>query len=237
MTFENYLNNKIMLADGAFGTYFASKYGTGALPECANITDPSKVIDIHSDYIKAGANLIRTNTFACNTLNLGPDMKKLGDHISAGCRLAFMASSLYSDTSDIQDSNTGIPNTGISYTDQSGSDENSDARINDTNAANQGKRQIFVAGDIGPIPFIPGQDDEKISEEYFFMVQTMYNSGIKIFLFETFAGIDNILKSLNWLKEKKENEPDLEEIPASVRKEVEFIPVSDFEEVIPIVIQ
>ncbi|MBQ6439318.1 MAG: endopeptidase La [Mogibacterium sp.] len=35
----------------------------------------------------------------------------------------------------------------------------------------------------------------------------------------------------------KENEPDLEEIPASVRKEVEFIPVSDFEEVIPVVIQ
>ena len=35
----------------------------------------------------------------------------------------------------------------------------------------------------------------------------------------------------------KENEPDLEEIPASVRKEIEFIPVSDFEEVIPIVIQ
>ena len=34
----------------------------------------------------------------------------------------------------------------------------------------------------------------------------------------------------------KENEPDLEDIPASVRKEVEFIPVSDFEEVIPLVI-
>ena len=35
----------------------------------------------------------------------------------------------------------------------------------------------------------------------------------------------------------KENEPDLEEIPASVRREIEFIPVSDFEEVIPAVIQ
>ena len=35
----------------------------------------------------------------------------------------------------------------------------------------------------------------------------------------------------------KENEPDLEDIPASVRKEVEFIPVADFEEVIPVVIQ
>lgn len=35
----------------------------------------------------------------------------------------------------------------------------------------------------------------------------------------------------------KENEPDLEEIPASVRREIEFIPVSNFEEVIPVVIQ
>ncbi len=35
----------------------------------------------------------------------------------------------------------------------------------------------------------------------------------------------------------KENEPDLEEIPASVRKEIEFMPVSSFEEVIPIVIK
>ena len=35
----------------------------------------------------------------------------------------------------------------------------------------------------------------------------------------------------------KENEPDLEDIPASVRRDIEFIPVSDFEEVIPIVIQ
>lgn len=35
----------------------------------------------------------------------------------------------------------------------------------------------------------------------------------------------------------KENEPDLEEIPASVRREIEFIPVSGFEEIIPIVIQ
>ena len=35
----------------------------------------------------------------------------------------------------------------------------------------------------------------------------------------------------------KENEPDLEDIPASVRREIRFIPVSDFEEVIPEVIK
>ena len=35
----------------------------------------------------------------------------------------------------------------------------------------------------------------------------------------------------------KENVPDLEDIPASIRKEMKFIPVEDFEEVIPIVIK
>ena len=35
----------------------------------------------------------------------------------------------------------------------------------------------------------------------------------------------------------KENTPDLEDIPASVRREIEFIPVEDFEEVIPLVIK
>ena len=35
----------------------------------------------------------------------------------------------------------------------------------------------------------------------------------------------------------KENTPDLEDIPASVRKSIEFFPVEDFEEVIPLVIK
>lgn len=35
----------------------------------------------------------------------------------------------------------------------------------------------------------------------------------------------------------KENVPDLEDIPASVRKNIEFIPVETFEDVIPVVIK
>ena len=35
----------------------------------------------------------------------------------------------------------------------------------------------------------------------------------------------------------KENVPDLEDIPASVRRKIEFIPVEDFEEVIPVVLK
>ena len=35
----------------------------------------------------------------------------------------------------------------------------------------------------------------------------------------------------------KENTPDLEDIPSSVRKSIEFYPVDNFEEVIPLVIK
>jgi ATP-dependent Lon protease len=35
----------------------------------------------------------------------------------------------------------------------------------------------------------------------------------------------------------KENVPDLEDIPASVRKQIEFIPAETFEDVIPVVIK
>lgn len=175
MTFETYLNNKNIVSDGAFGTYFAKKYATSTLPENANINDPSKVIDIHSDYIRAGANLIRTNTFACNSYNMNVGRKDLLENVKAGCRLAFMAAQMFSPTDD---------------------------------ACND-KRPIFVAGDLGPVPFVPGQNDEEISKEYLFLVQAMFNCGIRIFLFETFAGITNIKEALYWLKEQKESHSDI----------------------------
>ena len=69
----NILREHKIIADGAFGTYFQSKYGDNdnVAPERANLTDRSKVVAIHKDYIAAGARLIRTNTFASNTISLG----------------------------------------------------------------------------------------------------------------------------------------------------------------------
>ncbi|MDR3215078.1 MAG: bifunctional homocysteine S-methyltransferase/methylenetetrahydrofolate reductase [Bacilli bacterium] len=53
--------------DGAFGTYFASKYGIDKPCELANISMSDKVIAIHEEYIKAGVNAIKTNTFRLNS--------------------------------------------------------------------------------------------------------------------------------------------------------------------------
>ena len=70
MNIRDYIKNKKLLCDGAFGTYF-STFNAGILPEKANTAAPELVLRGHRDYIKAGANLIRTNTFASNKRSLG----------------------------------------------------------------------------------------------------------------------------------------------------------------------
>lgn len=70
MKIQDYLKQKKLISDGAFGTYFASVCDGEMLPECANLQMPEKVKEIHSEYLRAGAKLIRTNTFAANKESL-----------------------------------------------------------------------------------------------------------------------------------------------------------------------
>ena len=53
MNLREYLKNNRLAADGAFGTYYADKYGSDELPEAANILHPDRVIAIHTEYINA----------------------------------------------------------------------------------------------------------------------------------------------------------------------------------------
>ena len=67
MTIREYLKNNIIIADGAMGTYFDElNYDKGRVCEECNISDPNLIKQIHLRYLKSGANLIRTNTFALN---------------------------------------------------------------------------------------------------------------------------------------------------------------------------
>lgn len=68
---KGYLKNNILLADGAMGTYYSQITGKDATtPEWANVNEPEVIRAIHEEYIRAGAKLIRTNTFCANTLAL-----------------------------------------------------------------------------------------------------------------------------------------------------------------------
>ena len=82
------LKSEILVADGAFGTYYAKKYDTGSLPELANLQASDRVLAIHKEYIKAGAKIIRTNTFASNSVCLGAGFDEVRNNIKNAVDIA-----------------------------------------------------------------------------------------------------------------------------------------------------
>lgn len=66
--------NNRLITDGAMGTWYDRLTGyKGNLAERANLENPQQIRDIHRAYIEAGAQLIRTNTFAVNSMFFAED--------------------------------------------------------------------------------------------------------------------------------------------------------------------
>lgn len=71
MNFLETIKNQFLLMDGAMGTYYAQLYPAEKnISEIANITHPEQIERIHTEYIAAGAQLLRTNSFASNAEGL-----------------------------------------------------------------------------------------------------------------------------------------------------------------------
>ncbi len=83
MKIQDYLKQKKIICDGAFGTYFSDKYGAAELPERFNQTKPEWMRQIHREYLEAGAVLLRTNTFAANRMSLDCEEEGLRANIRA----------------------------------------------------------------------------------------------------------------------------------------------------------
>ena len=65
------LKKDFVFFDGGMGTLLQERgLKAGELPELWNITHPEIITDIHRAYLKAGANVITTNTFGANPLKL-----------------------------------------------------------------------------------------------------------------------------------------------------------------------
>ncbi len=71
MNFLDTIQNEILIADGAIGTML---YGKGVSLEAnfehLNLVRPDLVLELHSEYIAAGARMIETNTFGANHTKL-----------------------------------------------------------------------------------------------------------------------------------------------------------------------
>lgn len=94
MNLRDYLKKHTLLMDGAMGTCFSEKYREYTEPcELANVDQPEYVLQIHKEYIEAGANAIKTNTFSVNPLNDAFSGDRFEETIRVGVRIAQKAAS------------------------------------------------------------------------------------------------------------------------------------------------
>ncbi|MCT4543097.1 MAG: bifunctional homocysteine S-methyltransferase/methylenetetrahydrofolate reductase [Vallitalea sp.] len=155
MSLKDYLKEKVLVADGAIGTYYSIKTSQNTtISELANINNKYVVEEIHNEYIEAGAKLIRTNTFSANTISLDCNRVKLKEIISEGCKIA---------SNCVQN------------------------------------KDVFIGASIGPIPERIYLEEEDILDEYYYIIDTFLESGVKIFVFETFSSNKYIKKLCEYI--------------------------------------
>src|SRR6187551_863961 len=69
--FEQRLSNgPIVVGDGGMGVLVTSAVPRLRCPEEANLRAPESVVTLHTSFIRAGADLIETNTFGANRRKL-----------------------------------------------------------------------------------------------------------------------------------------------------------------------
>ena len=190
MDFYRIFTSRCLITDGAMGTYYREKYGEGSgVPELDNLKAPEKIREIHREYIEAGADIIRTNSFASNIQTLcrklpgqtrEEQLRTVYENVSAACRIAQSAAAeaegRHGSGTDGQEAGTDGSGTGMG-------------------------RQIYIAGDIGPVPEQGGDgEDESVIEEYKAMAKAHLDAGLRLIWFETFPDLERILPVAEWIR-------------------------------------
>ena len=85
---REHLRTRPLLFDGAMGTYY--KAAPGVECEQANLSDPAGVLAVHREYLAAGADAIKTNTFSLSRL-AAAHASGWGQLAQAGWKLAVEA--------------------------------------------------------------------------------------------------------------------------------------------------
>jgi methionine synthase I (cobalamin-dependent)/5,10-methylenetetrahydrofolate reductase len=154
----------VLVADGAMGTMLNAR-GV-AFDRCfdeLNISDPALVGSIHQEYIQAGAEVVKTNTFGANRFKLARHglVDKLEVINQAGVELA-------------------------------------------RRAADGLERQVFIAGDIGPLgvrlaPYGRVQPEEA-RQAFTEQAAALFKAGVDLFLIETMTDLYEVREAIAAVK-------------------------------------
>src|ERR687892_2850584 len=88
------IDERVLVCDGAMGTMLYSKgVFINRCFDALNLTQPDVVSDVHQDYVRAGADVIETNTFGANRVKLRAFglSDRIRDINTEGARLARQA--------------------------------------------------------------------------------------------------------------------------------------------------
>ena len=70
--FLDALDSRVLVCDGAMGTMLYTKgVFINKSFDALNLTQPDLVAEVHQDYVRAGADIVETNTFGANRIKLG----------------------------------------------------------------------------------------------------------------------------------------------------------------------
>src|SRR5688572_27515333 len=90
-SFLDALDDRVLVCDGAMGTLlYAQGVFINRCFDSLNLTDPSRVSTVHDGYVRAGADVIETNTFGANRIKLRAfgladqmrDINRAGAHLA-----------------------------------------------------------------------------------------------------------------------------------------------------------
>ncbi len=177
MSFKDNVKNRIMVLDGAMGTYFAELNSGYSRPcELANIDMPEAVKNIHKAYIAAGCDVIKTNTFMVDPLNpiYAGEPELMENVIKAAWDTAHEA---VNEAAGALDENT---------------DEGVKKKVKD----------VSVFADIGPIPAGANVDSAAKADAFIKVCEIFIRCGAKNFIFETNSSDDGIAEAAAYIKER-----------------------------------
>ncbi len=152
------LRSEILTGDGAVGTMlYAKGVSLESNFEHLNLVRPSLVLELATEYVAAGAQLLETNTFGANrskleTIGLGHKVVEIN---RAGVRIARQA------------------------------------------AADRG---VYVAGSVGPLLHLPGNEQERSADEREALFQEQIGAllaeGVDLLQLETFTRLPELLSAV-----------------------------------------
>ena len=173
MKLSQYLQDHILLMDGAMGTYYQQlQEHKEEIAETASFSQPELIKGVHREYLEAGADLIRTNTFAVNSTVLPQYSRESREQLlRLSCKLAKEA---------VEEEKTRIGRECFAAA--------------DIGPISKGKTSVIKEDTADTV------DD--ILREYYRMCDVFLEEGMEIFWLETFPSTEYIPEILTYIKEK-----------------------------------